>query len=241
MIKKTITYVDFNGNERVEDHYFNLSKAELVELELSREGGFAEELEEASTSGDPGKIIQAFKDILRRSYGQRSEDGRRFVKTPELFEEFTQTEAYSELFMQLVTEEETAGDFVNGLIPVEMAQEAARMAEAQREREKVRNIRKPQDRLPKQVKDDHRIENPVQIEETEEPVLDSEPVQEIPDTVDQNEEEAPEEKTFFTHAELVEMPADELRELQLKGLDGSPSRGYTVRPPHESGPGFQTQ
>lgn len=117
MIKKTVNYVDFNGEERVEDCYFNLTKAEVTELELSVEGGYAKLLEDVVASGDTANIIRVFKELVLKAYGIKSEDGRRFMKTKELTTEFLQTEAFSEVFMELATNAESAKAFVNGVMP----------------------------------------------------------------------------------------------------------------------------
>lgn len=117
MLKKTISYVDFDGNKRTEDFYFNLTKAEVTEMELSAEGGLAKSLEKIVQAQDNKRIIEAFKDLILRSYGEKSPDGKRFIKNQELRDSFVQTEAYSELFMELATDAEKAAGFVNGIIP----------------------------------------------------------------------------------------------------------------------------
>lgn len=129
MLKKTISYIDFNGNEVTEDFYFNLTKAELAEMELAetvikgeqQTGGMVEKLNAVAKSGEGRLIIEVFKDIIARSYGVKSEDGNRFIKSPELFEEFSQTEAYSELFMSFVTDADAAAQFINGIMPADIA------------------------------------------------------------------------------------------------------------------------
>lgn len=120
MLKKTVTYVDYNGNERTEDFYFNLSKAEVTEMELSVNGGLTKMLEDIVASNDNQQIIKTFKDIVLKAYGEKSPDGRRFIKSPEITEAFTQTEAFSEIFMELALDEKAAADFVNGIIPKSM-------------------------------------------------------------------------------------------------------------------------
>ena len=120
MLKKTVTYVDYNGVERTEDFYFNLSKAEVTEMELSVRGGLSAMLEELVKSGDNARIIEIFKDLVLRSYGEKSADGKRFVKSKELSEAFSQTEAYSEIFMELALDEKAAADFVNGILPASL-------------------------------------------------------------------------------------------------------------------------
>ena len=117
MLKKTIEYVDYNGVERKEDFYFNLSKAEVTEMELSVRGGLSAMLEELVKSGDNARIVEIFKDLVLRSYGEKSADGKRFVKSKELSEAFSQTEAYSEIFMELALDEKAAAAFVNGILP----------------------------------------------------------------------------------------------------------------------------
>ena len=124
MLKKRIKYTDYDGNEREEDFYFNLTKAEITELELSTEGGLQYTIERIIDAKDTPQIIQFFKKIILMSYGEKSPDGRRFVKNEKLSEEFTQTEAYSELFMELATDEKAAAAFVNGIIPKDLANSA---------------------------------------------------------------------------------------------------------------------
>lgn len=117
MLKKTFTYIDFNGVERTEDHYFNLSKAELMEMELSTTGGLAEMINKIVAAQDAPAIVKIFKDLVLKAYGQKSADGRRFIKSKELSDEFSQTEAYSQLFMELATDADAAAAFVNGIVP----------------------------------------------------------------------------------------------------------------------------
>lgn len=117
MLKKTFTYIDYNGVERTEDHYFNLSKAELMEMELSTTGGLAEMINKIVAAQDAPAIIKMFKELVLKAYGQKSADGRRFIKSKELSDEFSQTEAYSQLFMELATNADAAAAFVNGIVP----------------------------------------------------------------------------------------------------------------------------
>lgn len=117
MLKKTITYVDYDGNERTEDFYFNLSKAECAEMEHSADGGLSRVIEKLVSTKDMKRIIEIFKEIVLRAYGEKSPDGKRFIKTPELREAFTQTEAYSILFMELAQDANAAAVFVNGIVP----------------------------------------------------------------------------------------------------------------------------
>ena len=120
MLKKTITYVDYNGMERTEDFYFNLSKAEVAEMELSVQGGFSKMLEEIIASKDNVQIVNLFKQMVLKSYGEKSPDGRRFIKSEEISQAFAQTEAYSEIFMELALNEDKAAEFVNGIMPANL-------------------------------------------------------------------------------------------------------------------------
>lgn len=128
MLKKTLTYEDFNGETVSEDFFFHLSKAELVELELSHDGGLSESLKKIIASEDGKNIIAEFKNIILTAYGKRSDDGRRFIKSQALRDEFESTEAYSTLFMELVTNADAAVEFVNGIIPAGLTEEAAKLA-----------------------------------------------------------------------------------------------------------------
>lgn len=125
MLKETITYTDYNDVERKEDFYFNLTKAELMEMEIGTTGGYAKMLQKIIDAKDTASLIKIFKELVLKSYGQKSDDGKRFIKTDELSEEFKQTEAYSELFMKLATDADAAIKFVNGIIPAEYVQGAA--------------------------------------------------------------------------------------------------------------------
>jgi len=121
MLKKHITYTDYNGNKREEDFYFNLTKAEIMEMEMSTAGGLTEMIQRIIDTQDAPSIIKVFKDIIMKAYGEKSPDGKRFVKSQELSESFAQTEAYSELFMELASDSDAASKFVNGIIPADMA------------------------------------------------------------------------------------------------------------------------
>lgn len=117
MLKKTVTYTDYNGSERTEDFYFNLTKAEIMEMELTTVGGLSAMIEKIVAAKDGPTIIKTFKDLVLKAYGEKSADGRRFIKSPEIAEAFAQTEAYSQIFMELATDDEAAAKFVNGIIP----------------------------------------------------------------------------------------------------------------------------
>lgn len=119
MLKKTISYQDYNGTNRTEDFYFNLSKAELVEMEGSTSGGLTNMIEKLISTIDIPEIVKLFKELIMKSYGEKSPDGRRFIKSKDLSEAFSQTEAYSSLFMELATDANAASDFMNGILPIQ--------------------------------------------------------------------------------------------------------------------------
>ena len=125
MLKKIITYTDYNGVERTEPFYFNLSKAELMEMELGVTGGMTEMLDKTIAAKDAPSLMKIFKEMIMKSYGIKSDDGKRLIKSEELSIAFTQTEAYSVLFMELITDDKAAADFVNGIIPNEIQAEVA--------------------------------------------------------------------------------------------------------------------
>lgn len=119
MLKKTITYTDYNGTERTEDFWFNLSKAELMEMEMSVSGGLVETINRIVSTRDTPGLIKIFKDLILKAYGVKSLDGRWFHKSEELSAEFSQTEAYSQLFVELATDADKASAFIEGIIPKE--------------------------------------------------------------------------------------------------------------------------
>lgn len=125
MIKKTITYTDYNGTDRTEDFYFNLSKAEVMEMEMSTTGGLAETIQRIVSAQDTPAIIKIFKDLVLKAYGEKSPDGKRFIKSDGISTAFSQTEAYSQLFMELATDADAAAKFVNGIIPSDMAKQTS--------------------------------------------------------------------------------------------------------------------
>lgn len=117
MLKKTITYTDYNGNQRTESFWFNLTKAEVTRMEMSVQGGMAEMIDRIIDAQDAPSLISTFETMIQKSYGVKTPDGRGFVKRPEDLEAFMATEAYSELFMELVTNVTAAAEFVNGIMP----------------------------------------------------------------------------------------------------------------------------
>lgn len=125
MFTKTVTYEDYKGNTRTEDFYFNLNKAELVELELSTKGGLTVMMDRIIATQDNPTLFKIFKDLVSKSYGVLSDDGRKFVKNKEVLDDFMQTEAYSIIFSELATNEEAAAEFFNNVIPQNLAKELA--------------------------------------------------------------------------------------------------------------------
>lgn len=128
MLKKSIKYTDYNGTDREETFYFNLSKAEIMEMEMSIVGGFADMIQKVIEAQDAPTIIRIFKDLILKAYGEKSPDGKRFIKSEELSRAFEQTEAYSILFMELATNAEEAAAFINGIIPADVKNEMAKEA-----------------------------------------------------------------------------------------------------------------
>lgn len=127
MYTTIINYEDYDGNKRSKEAHFHLSKAELLELQLSWDGGLEKVLKKIIDEHDQKRMIEMFKMIILKAYGEKSLDGNRFIKTPEITEEFTQTEAYSELFMKLATDDTAASDFINGIMPKNLVDEAKKL------------------------------------------------------------------------------------------------------------------
>lgn len=129
MLKRTIEYVDFDGNNRKEDFYFNLNKSEVIKW-LTTTGDYTLDrvVERLGKERNGKKIMEIFEDLIHRSYGEKSLDGRRFVKNEEIWLNFYETEAYSVLFTELVTDAKKASAFINGIIPNDMATDIARVA-----------------------------------------------------------------------------------------------------------------
>ena len=125
MVVEKIKYTDFNGLEREEEFMFNLTEAEITEMELTTDGGLSDSIKKIIAAQDTPEIIKVFKMLLLKSYGEKSADGRRFVKSEELSEEFSQTNAYSQLFMKLATDDKAAVAFINGIMPDSMQEKAS--------------------------------------------------------------------------------------------------------------------
>lgn len=125
MLKKNIRYTDWFGEEREEDFYFNLTKSELVEMEMSQDGGMENYLNKIVQSKDRNELFQYFKAIILKAYGEKSADGRRFMKGEEISRGFEECPAYDELMMQLLNDAEYAGQFVTALMPADLQQTIA--------------------------------------------------------------------------------------------------------------------
>lgn len=118
MIKKTVTYEDYNGLKRTEDFYFNLNEAELLEMQVSTGGnGVAEMMRAMIAKNDMAAILFFFKDFVLKAYGEKSQDGLRFVKNDSIRASFEQSNAYPIIFMELATDDKAAAEFVNGVVP----------------------------------------------------------------------------------------------------------------------------
>lgn len=117
-------YTDYDGVEREEDFYFNLTEAEITEMELTTEGGMSAMLNRIIAAKDSTKLIAVFKDLLLKSYGQKSPDGRRFIKNQELTTDFVETPAYSQIYMRLASDDKSATEFVNNIIPKNLSDKA---------------------------------------------------------------------------------------------------------------------
>ena len=124
MLKKTITFTDYNGNERTETFYFNLNKSEIAKMEMGIKGGFAENVQRIVDAQDGPAIIEIFEDIIKKSFGVKTPDGRGFLKRASDLEDFMATEAYSQLYMELATDAKAAAEFINGIVPADMSKKA---------------------------------------------------------------------------------------------------------------------
>ena len=128
MLSKTVTYGDYNGNERTETFNCNLTKAEMTEMELGVTGGLTTMLDNIVKAKDTPALVSEFKKLVLKAYGVKSPDGKRFIKSEELSTEFSQTEAYSQIFMELATDADAASKFVNGMVPADVSKKAAEQA-----------------------------------------------------------------------------------------------------------------
>lgn len=126
MYTRTITYEDWNGVKRTEDFRFNFTKAELMEMQYEQEGGMREYLQKIIDSKNQKEIMKLFKDLVLKAYGEKSDDGKHFLKSDEIREKFAATPVYSQIFMELSTNADIAAEFVNGVMPADVAKAAAK-------------------------------------------------------------------------------------------------------------------
>ena len=129
MLTRTITYTDYNGVERTEIFRFNLTRSEIVEMQLETEGGLDKFLQKIIDAKEQTKLISLFKRLVLKAYGEVSDDGRRFMKSKEISDAFSQTEAYNQIFMELATDTDAATKFVNGILPKNMNNPGADVAD----------------------------------------------------------------------------------------------------------------
>lgn len=127
MTSKTITYKDWNGKDRTETFYFHFSQAELMEMEISHEGGFSERVKKIAAANNLPDMLKIWKNFVLDAYGVKSEDGRRFMKNEEIRQSFVECPAYSIIFMELATNTEAASNFINTVVPADMAAQVAAM------------------------------------------------------------------------------------------------------------------
>lgn len=149
MLKKTFQYTDFNGNEQEETFYFNLSKSEVIEYELQERAGMSTTLQRIVEERDNQKILAHFKDLVMKSVGRKSDDGRRFVKNDEIREDFLASPAYDEMFIWLMSEPGAGAEFVNNVLPQDVDEFVKKVDSGQ---QATKNVKKPSDRKTKQPK-----------------------------------------------------------------------------------------
>lgn len=124
MLKKTITYTNYNDEQKTGDFYFNLKKSELIDMQYSTPKGFMEYLDRITKTEDQVEIWRTFRDIVLKAYGEKSDDGERFIKTPDRAKAFEETEAFSELIYELMSSSTAAADFINGIMPKDLVERA---------------------------------------------------------------------------------------------------------------------
>ena len=149
MLKKTFQYTDFNGHEQEETFYFNLSKSEVIEYELQERAGMSTTLQRIVEERDNQKILAHFKDLVMKSVGRKSDDGRRFVKNDEIREDFLASPAYDEMFIWLMSEPGAGAEFVNNVLPQDVDEFVKKVDSGQ---QATKSVKKPSDRKQKQVK-----------------------------------------------------------------------------------------
>lgn len=128
MFKKTVSYTDYNGVERTESYHFHFSEAEILDMEMSVEGGFAERIQTIIDANDKTSLMKVIKKFVIDAYGVKSEDGKRFIKNDEVKTAFLESPAYSKIWMELVTNDQVAADFINNVVPADMKEQLAAIA-----------------------------------------------------------------------------------------------------------------
>lgn len=131
MLKKPITFLDWNGVERTEEHYFNLTKIEVAKLQSSVKEGFDVHAKAIAAGASGKSIMEFFENFIKLSYGEKSEDGRRFMKSDEISRAFMETRAYETLFEELVTNANAAAEFYNAIMPEDLDKFVAKVEQAQ--------------------------------------------------------------------------------------------------------------
>lgn len=128
MFKDVITYTDFNGVERTEDVYFHLSVPELIDMEIDHDNdSYADYIEKVIAAKDTKKLIEIFKALLLKAYGQKSEDGRTFKKDVEITKDFEGSPIYADLYMKLASDSDYAAKFINGILPSDLDKQIAKL------------------------------------------------------------------------------------------------------------------
>lgn len=140
MIKETITYTDYNGTERTEDFYFNMTKTELLRMEQDKSGSFSGVLEKFIKAKDNADLFDAIEKFIFKAYGEKSADGRQFKKSEEISESFFQSPAYEVLFDKLNGNSEYSYNFIMGIVPAELSKQVAENPEAAKRLAEVRAL-----------------------------------------------------------------------------------------------------
>lgn len=146
MLARKIKYTNLNGEERERTFYFHFSKSEVMEMELSKEGGFEVFIQRIIDTRDQKELVKMFRDLIQESYGIKSDDGEQFIKNEKVLNEFVQSEAYSELYMELATNTDAAIEFINGIFPQQI------MAEVQNDPEYQKKIAEYKQMISKEKK-----------------------------------------------------------------------------------------
>ena len=146
MLARKIKYTNLNGEERERTFYFHFSKSEVMEMELSKEGGFEVFIQRIIDTRDQQELVRMFRDLIQKSYGIKSDDGEQFIKNEKVLNEFVQSEAYSELYMELATNTDAAIEFINGIFPQQI------MAEVQNDPEYQKKIAEYKQMISKEKK-----------------------------------------------------------------------------------------